>query len=74
MFQKIITMVFLYLNVDVGEGEMLVLVYSSALSLTEYLIQRCSSAALYLTIKKLSVSLGKCNSLLACVSRFAHST
>lgn len=31
-------MVFLYLNVDVGEGEMLVLVYSSAFSLTEYLI------------------------------------
>lgn len=38
MFQKIIVMVFLYLNVDVGEEEMLVLVYSSAFSLMEYLI------------------------------------
>lgn len=38
MFQKIIVMVFLYLNVEEGEGEMLGLVYSSAFSLTEYLI------------------------------------
>lgn len=30
--------VFLYLSVDVGEGEMLDFVYSSACSLTEYLI------------------------------------
>lgn len=35
MFQKIIVMVFLYLNVDAGE-EMLVLVYFSAFSLVEY--------------------------------------
>lgn len=42
MFQKIIT-VFLYLNVDVGEGEMLGLVYFSAFSLTIFnivLLQR----------------------------------
>lgn len=38
MFQKIIVMVFLYLNVDVREEEILVLVYSSAFSLMEYLI------------------------------------
>lgn len=38
MFQKIITMVFLYLNVDVREVKIFGLVYSSTFRLTEYLI------------------------------------
>lgn len=38
MFQEIIAIAFVYLNVDVGEGEMLFLVNFSAFTLAEYLI------------------------------------